>query len=949
MLFAVRRAAQHGGQLVVLGVVAAALSATLAGASAVIDRTVDDGVARVVADADPMDRTIVVDAPRDGTDVQAVDAAIRASFGSSAHAERTTWAEAPLDPVGAAGGTATGAATVAAPRSVVLVAVPDVARHALLVDGAWPTGGDGAISAPAADRLGVATGDTLTSGGASITLVGVWRADDPAAAIWAGDPSIASGLDGAAVGPVLVSDDVVDTVGQGARERWTISAAHPVTDASVGRLRAGITRLSAAVDEFNAGGLGMRISGGWDATLARAAGASGAARSILAIPVVLLIAVGALVLGVLARGIGRRLSDEIDLLRRRGAARAAVLGEIAGIAGAIGVVALAVGTVVGLAAGSSPAPALGAAAVSAAGAFVLITLVLTAAALTAPGARGDVTRQTVAGMAAAAVFAAVLAGLAAAQLLTTGLAPDGSADVAAAAAPALAIISAGLVGALVAGPVAAAGARVARGMRGLAAVLALRRLSRRAPVVLAGVLSLALAAGAILFAAVAVAGAGTAARTATGSIVGADVRAVYDTSPIVDASTPTLDARAVDAPGAHLHTAFVSPITSGQVTARLVAVPGSVLARDAHLEASTLAPGVALALGDTLAVEVTASPPEGLTAPADLRVTVRAWLADPSGAARAVTLGTVAPDRTQHRLSTTVEHGDRLAAVEVSAPGPQESDDGVTVYETTPGSSSPGVVEGGSAAPDTTSTDIGVQVVAHGDGAEASLGLALEAGRRVSRGVTVDDVDARAEVVVTRSFADALALSVGDNVSIGLGTLARPINARIAAVRELLPGIGSARGVAMDFTALTARALQLGGSVPAADQIWAQTSDVAGTAAALRASARTPVRIVTPASVGTAPVVDPMLVLVAVGVGVVAVLAVVGFAAVAIAGIRDRRDEVVPLRAFGFTPVQQRRTAAIELGVSAGLAVVVGAAAGIAIAVWLGPALVGALLAGAAA
>lgn len=918
MLFAVRRAVQHVGQLVVLGAVAAALSGTLAGATAMIDHAVDGGVARVVADADPMDRTLVIDAPAYGSDPKSVDAAIQTAFGSTVRTARSTWTQAPLDDIAGAG----------APHgiaSIVVVADPDIADHATLTQGTWPTGDEGAISAAGAALLHVAPGDTIVSGGVSIPLVGVWRPLDAAAAHWAGEPSPGSGRDGSSVGPVLVGASVLGAIDQGGRLRWTVTPAHAMAEASIASARAGIARLSAQIDQLNTGGLGMRVTGGWDATLARAATAAASARSVLAIPVVLLVVVGALVLGVLARGVGLRLRDEVDLLRRRGASRAAVLAEVAGISGAVGIVALAAGTLAGVLAGSPPTAALGPALLSASAAFVLITAVFTGAALSPPGARDDVTRQTVAGIAGAAVLAAVLAALAAAQLLTTGLAPDGSADIAAAAAPALAIIAAGLIGALIAGPVAAVAARAARGLRGLAGVLALRRLARRAPIVLAGVLSLSLAAGAALFAVVAVAGAGSAAGEATAAAVGADVRAVYDTSPIVDASSPALDARGIDVPdtddgSAHVYTAFVSTITAGQVSGRLVALPAAVLTAEAQVAASDLAPGAALALGDTLELEVTASAPEGLVAPHAARASIRAWFVDPSGAPQTATVGTVPVDRRAHRLSVPVRAGDRLAAVEASAPAPS-------------GDPSP-------------ADEMQLQIVAHGSEHSASLGLTLDEGRRLDRGVTIDDVDAQADVVVTRAFADALALHPGDNVSLALGTLAKPVSARVTAVRDRLPGIGSARGVAMDFTALTGRALHLGGSVPAADQIWAQTSDVAGVSAALRAAARTPVRIVTATSIGTAALIDPMLKLMTAGVAIVALLAVVGFAAVATTGIHDRREETMPLRAFGFTSAQQKRSTTIELSVSAALAVVVGVVAGTVIAVWLGPALVGALTAG---
>jgi hypothetical protein len=179
-----------------------------------------------------------------------------------------------------------------------------------------------------------------------------------------------------------------------------------------------------------------------------------------------------------------------------------------------------------------------------------------------------------------------------------------------------------------------------------------------------------------------------------------------------------------------------------------------------------------------------------------------------------------------------------------------------------------------------------------------------------------------------------------------LGTLARPLEGDIVAVRDGLAGVGTVPGVAVDLDGLVARALAQGGSVPAPGQLWAHTDDVARTSAALRAVADTPVQIVTAASIGSAALIDPVLAVVAGGIVLVALLAAAAFAAVSGGVIRARRDEAIPLRSFGFGPTRQRAAAAIELSVTAVFALALGGAAGIAVALWLGPTLTAALTVG---
>jgi len=325
--------------------------------------------------------------------------------------------------------------------------------------------------------------------------------------------------------------------------------------------------------------------------------------------------------------------------------------------------------------------------------------------------------------------------------------------------------------------------------------------------------------------------------------------------------------------------------------------------------------GTPLKLAGDLELTVAAAGADRFLYPRE-HVRVSAWLVDATGASRHVQLGTIALDGVPHRLSVDVADADSLLAVQADGAAGEA---GATAQIT--------VASGG--------TQVGTP-----------LTVVTSDTTPQPRAVTVDGAQAPLPVIVSRALAQKLALRPGDEVAVRLGTLARPIDGRVAVVRDGIAGIGTGPAVAVDLDGLLARALGESGSVPAPGQLWARTGDIAATSAALRAVAERPVQIVTDTSIGAAAVIDPALALVASGIGLVALLAAAAFTAVSIGVVRARRDEALPLRSFGFAAARQRRAAAIELAATAAFALVLGATAGIIIALWLGPALTAALTIG---
>jgi uncharacterized membrane protein len=101
--------------------------------------------------------------------------------------------------------------------------------------------------------------------------------------------------------------------------------------------------------------------------------------------------------------------------------------------------------------------------------------------------------------------------------------------------------------------------------------------------------------------------------------------------------------------------------------------------------------------------------------------------------------------------------------------------------------------------------------------------------------------------------------------------------------------------------------------------------------------------IVAPRTLSPAPVLGPAVALVLAGVAVTALLAFLGFAAVAASVAQRRRSELTPLRSLGLTSARIRTARAIELLTTAVLAVLLGAGAGWLTALLVVPGLTGVL------
>ncbi|MEU9506705.1 ABC transporter permease [Micromonospora sp. NPDC048170] len=224
-----------------------------------------------------------------------------------------------------------------------LAALDDLARHAELTSGAWPT--PGAASAQVtlpekvAGALGMAVGDRVplldrrTDEPSAVVLVGTWRPLDPNDPYWRLAPGVGAGSvadSGTSYGPfVLDPADFVATYPGSVSVSWVVEPDLAAA-AGAGRLADVRQALTAAVVEVpEAAGLGSsgQTVTAIDRLLDRVTRADLVGRSSLATPLLLIMVLGGYALVLVAALLHEDRRSQNALLRARGAAR----GQLAGL------------------------------------------------------------------------------------------------------------------------------------------------------------------------------------------------------------------------------------------------------------------------------------------------------------------------------------------------------------------------------------------------------------------------------------------------------------------------------------------------------------------------------------------------------------------------------------------------------------------------------------------
>lgn len=634
-------------------------------------------------------------------------------------------------------------------------------------------------------------------------------------------------------------------------------------------------------------------------------------------------------------------------------------------------------------------------------------LVLVAALQAQAAVRRQVTDRSGRVRQAAALGTVVLtiaaAVLSAAQLLRYGsplvTTPAGATtDPAAAAAPALVLAALAVVAMAVLGPATRVWASLAARSRGAVGPLAARQVARRLAVYVVPVVLLVLAGGA---ASLAGGFTGTAERLRADVdvlAVGADVRVGAPENGRLDAAPYLPGGSGPGGDAAASAPALSVTAHSDSIPVTLLALPATVLpqvvrAPDGALDLDTVAAELAVdafagapALPDGardvgLTVEgsigtTDETEPWGAARPHELDLSL--LLAAPDGTLAHVPLGeltegdgtgdTLGPQRTTHELSGAVPAPPagltwHVAALDLATrPGWTPAEAELVLS---------GLSSGGAPvdAPAWTRSDTldgagGLELEADDPDGDVRLTMPLGgAATGASRLRLLSTPQAGpVPLLASESLATALDLAPGDTVELTLAGTRVPVVATGSA--GTVPGALDPYAALVDRGALAAVLVRTVSEPVLTDEVWLAAGPpgapppataVARLAAAAGAAAeqagtgprdRPEITIPQAASATTAVPVRVSFWLAAAGA---AVLALAGVLAVAVAMLRERRGEVVVLRAVGLGPAAQGRARAAEL-VAVGLAALaVGAAAGWAVARFTAGGLAAATLTGVAA
>ncbi|SCL24754.1 FtsX-like permease family protein [Micromonospora pallida] len=872
----------------------------------------------------------------------------------------------------------------------------DLAAHADLTAGTWPTAGGAAVQAtlaePVAATLGVGVGDRIpvtdgfTGRVTELTVVGLWRpraAGDP---YWRLAPETATGLQAgtATYGPLTVHrDDFLRHFLANASAGWLIT---PDVDAATGT--ADLDRLAATAATARlpaAAGLGDSgtATTGLDDLVERIQRAALVGRSALVTPMLLLAVLGGYTLLLVAALLTEQRRAETALLRARGAAR----WQVAGLAGreAALVVAPAVLLAPPLAtellrhAGRLPAlaevslrlqPRLdaltwGAALLVAAGCALAMlgpnlrrgdSYVADLAARSRPGRRGAVQR---AGVDVVLVVVALLGWY---QLRSyssplSGAGGDLAVDPLLAAAPTIGVLAGAVLALRILPPLTHLAQRYVDRTRATAAMLGMWQAGRRphaGPVLL---VALAVAVSALGWSL-----AGTTGRSLTDQAdhrVGADLRLTETVGSPPDGRAGQL----TGLPGV----TDVLPVWRAPLSLGATGLPGELVAADAGVAARVvrlrpdLADGSPTRAFDRVAGERVDAPHTVLPAGArrltgrftgtvtatyatGAGVTAHAVFAEPGGGHRRVPLGVSAGGRPVDFTVDLPTGPARLAGFTVDTTGPAQMvvdwrllDLRVDDY--------PVDLGGGGAW----------QTVDHSgtprDGATATAA----GGTLTARWVRDDDrrgwSGAPVHLAVTRPAAGpvpllvtpqalaALRLDVGDHTRLFLG--AAEVDVRVVGTVDAFPGDTTDATVFADLPSLRDRIFHDRGLTRDVQEWWLSVSADQHDQAVDAAGALTGLDVLDRQAVARDLAGDPFGVgargaLFAAALGAV-LLATVGIAVDVSATARRRASELAVLRALGATHRTVTRSLVTEQAFLAGTGVLVGLAVGVAVAATTAP------------
>ncbi|MHA6693734.1 FtsX-like permease family protein [Homoserinimonas sp. A520] len=814
---------------------------------------------------------------------------------------------------------------------LILMADAELPEHATLVDGAWPSPREGAVptavQASAADALGIGVGDSFTVEGLEFVVEATWLPDDATDPYWFSDPAVASGLDRLSYGPVVTFEGALAELPVRSYARWTIVP----TDAAL--TAAGLPTLASALDELALrveradGEQNIELSGSLGERVDLVQRSLGVASALVTVPAVLVIVIGLITLAQLARLLVAVRRGETALLRARGAS----VTQLTVVSLAEAVAVIVPGGAVGLTAvvlllGSGLVPVNGAAMTAAAwpialavvGSAALVCGVVgwRAAVVGAGPVHGDSGRTRASVTIGAAVLVLVAAGVSLWQFklygspLTVGQDGVTRVDPLTVVAPALLLLALAMVGLLAFGPVARLLERWGTQGRGILPALPTRQVARRAPVFGVALLLVILAvSGTTLTAAYSQTWA-TASATAGQLSNGADVRVQLSPPPTVERSgfrvsaVPYLRMSGADDAATVLRT----PVRIGDDTVGLTAVaavrmPGVMLpvagSFDPALVASALQAertGFQLGAAGELPLTVQVSSPPGQEAGL---VEVFAWLEDADGSLTLLSLGsTPVADAAPTTLTAVVPEGRAGEWTVLAVEAALSAADGAR----------------------------GIEVAV--SGLDQRYALALSSTEPTDRAITYAELPTL-PVVVTEALASRLSLEDGSTMRARIPSTASAVEAIVAGTTPAIPAADGGLGMIADLQTLNRYLLQRSERMPQPAEVWISATDGTRLVDGAISVSTTSATVTTPGDGSGDRVIAPALVGLWWGTAGALLLAAIAVLAITSTFARDRRDEVMVLRALGMSSSEQGRNRLMELVSVVGAALVTGVITGL--------------------
>jgi hypothetical protein len=389
-------------------------------------------------------------------------------------------------------------ATRAGASSVALMFDDAVLRRAIaVVSGRWPAESNtgtgaapAALQVDAAARLGVKPGDELTvpsaNGDLQLHVVATWRAIDPGAPLWFGDPRARVGVSDGVVGPVIVGASTAGRVDATPIARWSVTpVASRIQADQVTTLATGFTRLESRLNRADVSTSRVSVTGEGARTARGLEQAIDVLRATIPLPIVLLLVAAVIAIALLARLLVDARAGESVVLRARGASTAVLTTAAAIETGALALPGAAVGAlaaalIVWFVTGEAPPLLL---VIVTAVAIIALTVGIVAgvtfSSLRRPLAEAArATRATAVAVSTLTVLVVLAAAFALWRLLAYGGAAHGQLDVAAIAAPALTVGAAVAIGVMVFGFLTPLADRIGRVELPIGIVTAARRVAR---------------------------------------------------------------------------------------------------------------------------------------------------------------------------------------------------------------------------------------------------------------------------------------------------------------------------------------------------------------------------------------------------------------------------------------------------------------------------------------